>query len=414
MDIPRRAKSKRRTAALWVVGALIAIAGMVALTRLGPAAPAVARSTLWIDTVRRGPLVRQVRAPGTLVPERVRIISALTAGRVERLAVRPGSIVTEGTVLLELSNPDVQLQALEAERQLGAAEANLVSLRSQLEMQRLQQQGVLATVMSDYNEAKRSADVIAALDAKGLSSANEVARARDRVQELASRRAAEQGRLDVIERTLRAQLSLEKANVERMRAVVQFQRSRLAAMRVVSGEAGVVQEMPLELGQWVVSGQLLARVAQPGRLKAELRVPETQAPEVVLGQPVAIDTRNGVVPGLVARVDPAVQNGTVRVEVSLEGTLPKGARPDLTVDGTIEVGRLRDVLSVGRPAYAQPNGTVSLFVLSADGESARRVQVRLGLASVDAVEVLQGLDVGDRVILSDVAQWDGQDRLRIR
>ena len=414
MDIPRQPRPKRGRIALVAGGALAIVAGSVALTRLEPAAPTAERGTLWVDSVRRGTLVRQVRAPGTLVPEHVRIVSALTAGRVEQLAVRPGVTVAPGTVLLELSNPDVQLQALEAERQLGQAEASLVALRNQLETARLQQQASVATITSEFNDARRNAEVFESLDRKGLSSTNEVERARDRARELASRREIEQRRLALVGRTLGEQLALEEANVRRMRDVARFHRERVAGMRVVAGDAGVLQELPLELGQWVVPGQALARVAQPGRLKAVLRVPETQAKDVALGQSVGVDTRNGVVAGRVVRIDPAVQNGSVTVEVALEGALPNGARADLSVDGTIEIERLPDVLHVGRPAYGQPESTVGLFVLDADGAHARRVQARLGRASVSAIEVVQGLRPGDRVIISDVSQWDGQDRLRIK
>ena len=414
MDIPRQRKTPRGRIALIAGGIIAAVAGTVALTRLEPAAPSVERATLWVDTVRQGTLLRQVRAPGTLVPEHVRIISAVTAGRIEQLVTRPGTTVNTSTVLLQMTNPDVQLQALEAERQLGAAEANMVSLRNQLETTKLQQQATVATITTEANDARRNAEVFEALDKKGLSSANEVARARERADELTSRRAIEQRRLTMLQQTLGRQLALEEANVERMRAVAQFQRDRVTSMNVVAGEEGVLQQLDLELGQWVVPGQILARVAQPGKLKAVLRVPETQAKDIVLGQPTSVDTRNGLVSGRVSRVDPAVQNGTVTVEVALEGALPRGARADLSVDGTIEIERLQNVLSVGRPAYGQPESTVGLFVLDPDGKAARRVQAKLGRASVNAIEVVQGLKPGDKVIISDVSQWDGQERLRIK
>jgi hypothetical protein len=313
-----------------------------------------------------------------------------------------------------MTNPDVQLEALEAERQLGASEANLVSLRNQLQSAKLQQQATVATITTDANDAVRQAEVFEALDKKGLSSTNEVARARERAQEFQSRRKIEQERLTMLTQTLARQLALEEANVGRMRAVAQFQRDRVTSMNVTAGEEGVLQQLDLELGQWVVPGQILARVAQPGKLKAVLRVPETQAKDIVMGQPTSVDTRNGLVAGRVSRVDPAVQNGTVTVEVSLEGTLPRGARADLSVDGTIEIERLQNVLSVGRPAYGQPESQVGLFVLDPDGKTARRVQAKLGRASVNAIEVVQGLKPGDKVIISDVSQWDGQERLRIK
>lgn len=435
MDIPRPKRKKTLRNALVAVGILLVAGLTLALSRLEPAAPSVERATLWVDTVRRGPLVRQVRAPGTLVPEHVRLISALTAGRVEQLRVRPGTAVEPGTVLLEMSNPDVQLQLLDAERQLGAAEAALVGVRTQLETQRLQQQSTVASVTGEYNEARRNADVYEALDRKGMSSAVEVARARDKVRELAERRQLEQQRLVLSRDALGRQLALEEANVGRLRAVAQFMRDRVAAMKVTAGEPGVLQSMDLDFGQWVVPGQVLARVAQPGRLKAVLRVPETQAKDVAIGQRVAVDTRTGtgsgsaadaaargsatggatgVIPGRVLRVDPSVQNGTVAVEVALDGPLPPGARADLSVDGTVEIERLPDVLSVGRPAYGQPESTIGLFRLSADGSTAERVRVTLGRASVNAVEVVRGLNPGDRVIISDLSQFDAQERLRIK
>jgi multidrug resistance efflux pump len=419
LDIPRAPKKKTGRYAAIAGGVVVLLGASVALTRLEPAAPTAERATLWIDTVRRGTMVRQVRAPGTLVPERIRWISALTAGRIEQLVVRPGTQVTEGTVLLEMSNPDVQLEALDAERQLASAEAQLAQLRTQLETSQLQQQAAVATISSEFNDAKRNAEVFEALDRKGLSSTNEVERARDRARELASRREIEQRRLRLSQQTIRAQLAPQEQNVQRLRAIVEFQRNRVNAMKVVAGEDGVLQDMNLELGQWVVPGQVLARVAQPGRLKAVLRVPETQAKDIAIGQPAAIDTRTGgneasVVRGKVMRVDPAVQNGTVQVEVALEGTLPRGARTDLSVDGTIEIERLTNVMYVGRPAYGQAESTVGLFRLDPDGATARRVQARLGRSSVNTIEVVQGLNVGDKVIVSDVSQWDGSDRLRVK
>jgi HlyD family secretion protein len=414
VDIVRAPRPKRGRY-IAIAAGIVGIVGVsVALTRLEPAAPSVERGTLWIDTVKRGTMVRQVRAPGTLVPEHVRIITALTAGRIEQKLANAGQTVQPNTPLLEMSNPDVQLQALEADRSLAGAEANLVSLRSQLQTQRMQQKATIATITSQYNDAKRNAEVFDALDKKGMSSANEVARARDQMTELAARRQIEMDRLNLLERTIGEQLKLEQANVDRLRGIAQFQHDRVSAMHVTAGEPGVLQDLTLELGQWVQAGAPLARVAQPGKLKAVLRVPETQAKDIVIGQPVSIDTRNGLVSGTVSRVDPSAQNGTVTVEVHLEGDLPKGARSDISVDGTIEIERLPDVIYVGRPAYGQAESTVGLFKLSPDGKTATRVQVKLGHGSVNTVEVLQGLTPGDRVIISDVSQWDAQDRLRIK
>jgi multidrug efflux pump subunit AcrA (membrane-fusion protein) len=414
VDIVRAPRPKRGRYIAIAAGIVTIVGVSVALTRLEPAAPSVERGTLWIDTVKRGTMVRQVRAPGTLVPEHVRIITALTAGRIEQKLANAGQAVQANTPLLDMSNPDVQLQALEADRSLSAAEANLVSLRSQLATQRMQQKATIATITSQYNDAKRNAEVFDALDKKGMSSANEVARARDQMTELAARRQIEMDRLNLLERTIGEQLKLEQANVDRLRGIAQFQHDRVTSMHVTAGEPGVLQDLTLELGQWVQAGAPLARVAQPGKLKAVLRVPETQAKDIVIGQPVSIDTRNGLVSGTVSRVDPSASAGTVTVEVHLDGELPKGARSDISVDGTIEIERLNDVVYVGRPAYGQAESTVGLFKLTPDGKTATRVQVKLGVGSVSTVQVLQGLVPGDKVIISDVSQWDSQDRLRIK
>ena len=414
MDIARAPKPKRRRYIAAGAVLMAIVFATVALAKLEPAAPTVERATLWIDTVRQGTMLRQVRAPGTLVPEQIRWVSALTAGRIEALPLRPGAVVNRDLVIATMSNPDVQLQALEAERQLAQAEADLATLRTTLETQRLNQESALATVITQYNEAQRNAKVYGTLDQKGLSSEGEVANATDRLAELETRRKVEQQRLDLVTAAVRDQYERARRNVERLRGIAQFQRDRVASMQVRAGEDGVLQELPLELGQWVVPGQVLARVAQPGRLKAVLRVPETQAKDIVLGQKVSVDTRNGIVEGRVMRIDPAAQNGTVTVEVALEGELPKGARAELSVDGTIEIERLDDVKHVGRPAYGQAESVVGLFRLEPDGKSATRVNVKLGRASVNSIEVLQGLEPGDKVIISDVSQWDSHNRLRLK
>ena len=406
---------------MYIAAGLVGIAGTtLALSRLEPAAPTVERGTLWIDSVRKGTMLRQVRAPGTLVPEQIRLISAVTAGRVEQILVRPGTPVTAQTALLEMSNPDVQLQALEAQRQLTAAEGDLVNLRSSLETARLQQEGAVATLRTQHQEAQRTLKVVTALEGKKLASENEIKTVRERAAELEQRLEIEQQRLQVLTESQKGQLALQKAQVERNRAIAQFQEDRVQSMKVVAGSDGVLQELggaqtgQLELGTWVNPGFILAKVAQPGKLKAVLRVPETQAKDVVLGQPTSIDTRNGVVAGHVMRIDPAVQNGTVAVEVALEGQLPRGARPDLSVDGTIEIERLQNVLYVGRPAYGQAESVVGLFRLEPDGKTASRVNVKLGRSSVNTIEVVQGLQPGDRVIISDMTQWDNADKVRLK
>ena len=414
MDIKRDPPKKTKK---YVYGG-IAIVGValitMALSRMEPAAPSVERATLWIDTVRRGEMVRQVRGPGTLVPEQIRYISALTAGRVEALPLRPGVTVTAETIILEMSNPDVQLEALEAQRQLSAAEAALVTLRTSLQSDRLNQESQVATVNQQYQDAVRQAEVQQALDKRGLTSAAERDRAKELADALATRLRLERERLAVVTNSIERQIALQEQQVQRMRAVAQFQQDRIASMKVRAGSDGVLQALPLELGQWVVSGEQLARVAEPGRLKAELRIPETQAKDVVPGQPTSIDTRNGIIAGRVMRIDPAAENGTVGVEVALEGELPRGARPDLSVDGTIEIERLSNVMYVGRPAYGQAESTVGIFKLDPDGKTASRVNVRLGRSSVNTIEVVQGLNVGDLVIISDMSAWDAQERVRLR
>jgi len=413
LDIPRQTVRKRRW--IYAVLAIVAVAGTaIALSALEPASPTVERAAVWMDTVSRGDMIRQVRGPGTLVPEQIRYISAQTAGRVERVLAQPGTTVEPGTVLLELSNPDVHLQMMEAQRQLSAAESELANLRATLENQRLNQEGSVSTVNSQYREAKRQYDANVELAAKGLISRLEMRRVQDQAEELAARLEIEKKRLDFISQSMKAQLSAQQSQVQRLRGLVDFQQRYLESLHVRAGTSGVLRELPLQEGQWVNPGSNLAVVVQPGRLKAELRIPETQAKDLVVGLRASIDTRNGIIPGRVMRIDPAVQNGTVTVDVALEGQLPRGARPDLSVDGTIEIERLKNVLYVGRPAYGQPESTVGLFRMGPDGESASRVNVRLGRSSVNTIEIVSGLREGDVVILSDMSQWDSADRVRLK
>jgi multidrug resistance efflux pump len=357
--------------------------------------------------------VIEVRGPGTLVPERIRYISAVTAGRVERRLAEAGEAVKAETVLLELSNPDVQLEALESERQLAVSRAEQVNLRADLASRRLTQEAQVAAARAGYLDAKRNAEAAESLAAKQLISANEASRTRDQVEELGTRYKVEQERLAVMTSAADSQLSLQQAQVDRLQDVNQFQRGRVRSMVVMAGANGILQELPLEIGQWAQSGATLARIVEPGRLKAVLRIPETQAKDVTIGQPAAIDTRNGIATGKVMRIDPAVQNGTVTVDVSLAGELPRGARPDLSVDGTIQIERLNNVLHVGRPAFGQSGSTVGLFKLTPDGKEAVRTTVRLGRTSVNTVEVVGGLQQGEKVIISDMSRWDGVDRVRV-
>ncbi len=414
MDIPRQPKANRKRLIYGGIGLAVVVATTVALARLEPAAPTVEPGTIWIDTVQRGSMLREVRGPGTLVPEQIRWISAVTAGRVERRLLQPGQPVTPETVILELSNPDVQLEALEAQRQLTAAQAELVNLRTTLETQRLNQQATVATIRTEYQEAKRNAGVSEGLAKENLISSVELDRARDKVTEYEMRSDVEERRLKIFAEALDSQVAIQKTQVERLRAVYDFHRGRISSMRVVAGASGVLQELPLEVGQWAQPGAVLAKVVQPERLKAVLRIPETQAKDIVVGQEASIDTRNGLIAGRVVRIDPAAQNGTVTVDVALDGELPKGARPDLSIDGTIQIERLEDVLYVGRPAYGQANSTVGLFRLVDGGDHAMRVPVQLGRSSVNSVEIVQGLREGDVVILSDMVRWDAVDRVKLR
>jgi len=414
LDIPRAAP-KKRSRFIYAgigVGALALVSWGV--SRLGPAAPTVDRALVLVDSVRYGTLVREVRAPGTLVPENIRFVPAITAGRVERKLVQPGTRVEATTVLLELSNPDVQLELLEAERQLSAAQSGLVTLRTSLETQRLAQEGVVANTRTLYLEAERNARVAQELVKKNLVSESEAEGAKERAEEYRTRMALEEKGLEVLKASIEPQLQVQEGQVKSLTAIVAFQRERIASMRVVAGTDGVLQDMALEEGQYVLPGQTLARVVKPERLKAVLRVPQVQARDVVIGQKVMIDTRRDTIPGRIARIDPAVENASVAMDVALEGDLPLGARPDLSVDGTIEIERLENVLYVGRPAFGQAETTVGLFRMVKGSDYAERVTIRLGRSSVNTIQVVDGLAEGDVVILNDMSQWDRFDRVKIK
>lgn len=413
MDIPRQKPRSNRPMIIVGIAAALVVTTL-GLARLKPAAPSVERSTLLIDTVKHGQMLREVRGTGTLEPESQRIVSALTAGRIDRVLVRPGAAVEAKTLLLEMSNPDVQLQSLDAQRQVKLAEADLSSLEASLEAQRLAAASSVAAAKTALHDAERATRVAERLAGEGLASAMEIERAKDQTDEARVRFESEQTRLDVLTRSLRAQLSLRRAEIDRLRAIASFQNDRVVSMKVLAGAAGIVQELSLDPGQWVNPGQLLARVAGVDRLKAVIRVAETQVRDVAIGLPAVIDTRNGTVKGRVARVDPGAQNGTVEVDIAIEGALPKGARPDLSVDATIELERLENVNYVGRPADGSSEATVGLFRLTPDGHMAERVSVKLGRGSASAIEVLSGLNPGDQVILSEMSRWDGVDRVRLK
>jgi multidrug resistance efflux pump len=418
VDIPREPQQKGRKRLIYG-GILFAgvITVTIALSRLEPAAPTVDRGTVWFDTVRQGSMLRQVRGPGTLVPEQMRQVSAVTSGRVERLLTRPGDTVKVGTVLLVISNPDVQLQALQAQQQLSAAEAQLVNARSSLQAQILAQEAIVVRARADYQDAKRQADAAVELAQKGLIAQQDISRTRERAEQMAAALNAEDKRLEVFKSSMGEQIKVQESQVDRLRQVVSFQQGLIQSMSVRAGVTGVLRDLgspQLEEGQWVLAGMRLATVVVPGRLKAELRIPETQARDVVRGQKGLIDTRTDTIMGHVSRIDPASQNGTVTVDVALEGELPRGARPDLSVDGTVEIERLDHVLYMGRPAYGQSNSIVGLFRVDPDGSTARRINVRLGRSSVNQIEIVDGLKKGDVVILSDMSRWDAVDRVRIR
>lgn len=414
MDIlrqPIRGGSHLRRVSI-AAGGLIVI--VLALASLKPAARGVGRATLWVDSVQRGEMVIEVRGPGTLVPEHIRFITAVSAGRVDRVRAQPGQIVQPQTVLLELSNPDVQIQSLQAEEQLTAAQAQLLTLRTALQGDRLAQEGTVATARTVAADAKRQANVAGSLLAQQMIAVNEAALARDRAVEAETRLRIEQERLAMITETIDSKVAVQKSQVDRLRAIAAFQQNVVRSLEVPAGDSGVVSDLTLQLGQWVLAGTVLAKVVQPGKLKAVLQIPETQAKDVAIGQRATIDTRNGIARGRVVRMDPNATNGSVAVDVALDSPLPPGARPDLSVDGTIEIERLRNVLYTGRPASGQPNTTIPMFKLSEDGNHADRVQVQVGRSSASTIEIKSGLRVGDSVVLSDVSQWDNVDHVTIK
>jgi HlyD family secretion protein len=414
LDIPRDPGKRNRRYVPIVLGVLLVVGLSAVLWSMEPAAPSVDRSTIWTDSVRRGEFVRQVRGPGTLVPEQARWIVAVTSGRVERLHVQPGSQVTAETVLLELSNPDVQVEGLNAERQLAAAEAELSNLAVTLATQRLEQRSRVAQIQSERRETLRRLEASRELAERQLIPRMDIQRLEDEAVEVEMRLGLERERLELLDRSLDQRIDAQRRQIDRLRAISEFQHGRAESMLVRATTAGVVQDFTLEIGQWVMPGQTLARVVEPERLMAVLRVPETQARDVSVGQPVSVDTRNGIVPGHVRRVDPAVQQGAVAVEVALDGALPRGARPDLSIEGTIQVDRVGETLFMGRPAYGQANSLVSVWKVVDGGKGAVRVPVRLGLSSVNTIEVLDGLTPGDVVILSDLSAYDAHERIRLR
>ncbi len=417
MDIARDPKPKTRKRIIqWSVGALALIGITVGLRNLEPAAPSVDMATIWTDTVRHGTMVRQIRGPGTLVPEQMRWVVAETAGRVEQIVVLPGEEIEEITVIIRMSNPDVDISLLQAQQALSSAETALISLGSSLENQQISQEVLLTSLRTQLRSARREHATNQRLYDTNpeLVAATELARTREAVEDFEERGRLETRRLAVLVASVDEQLNAQRIQIGRLSDIVEFQRDRVASLDVTAGVAGVLAELPLDEGQWVQSGATLARVVQPGRLKAEVRIPQTQAQDISVGQVAYIDTRNDTIIGRVARIDPAVQNGTVTIDVALPADLPRSARPDLSIDGNVVIQRLDDVTFVSKPAYGQANQRVGIFKLVEDGQYAERVTVLLGASSTMDIEVIEGLQEGDIVILSDMSQWDGFDRVRLR
>ncbi|PYU05454.1 MAG: RND transporter [Acidobacteria bacterium] len=422
MDIQRpqnvRAKMIRRI--VYGVATIIILGGVtLGLSRLRPAAPTVDAATLWPDTVKRGPMLREVRGLGMLVPEDIRWIPAQTDSKVDRIVLRPGAIVKPNSVILELSDPQLQRDLLDAQYQLKGAEADLANLKVQVNSELMNQKAAAAAVRSDYEQAKLQHEVDEKLWKEGIGADVTKNLSKVKAEQLAIRLQLEDERTRIAADSAAARLAAQEARVEQQRALYNLKRSQYDALHVRAGINGVLQLVPVDEGQRVTPGQNLARVADPKKLKAEIKIAETQAKDVAIGQKATIDTRNGVVTGHVSRIDPSVQSGTVTVDAAIDEALPQGARPDLSVDGTIELENLKDVVYVGKPVHGQTDSTIGLFKLTCascplNDNEAVRVNVKLGRSSVNTIEVLDGLKVGDKVILSDMSQYDNVDRIRLR
>ncbi len=416
MDIPRQSQARRRLIKRIVYGIILlgALGGISwYVSRLRPADPSVDRATVWIDTVKRGPMLRQVRGLGTLIPLDIRWVPAVTEGRVETKLVQPGAHVKTDTIILELSNPQLEQETLNAEWDWKAANTSYTDLKVRLERDQLTQEAETARIQSEYLQALLRHEADAQLAKDGLVPDLNVKLEKETANQLANRLEIEKKRLEINKDSIRAQLAVQQARGEQLKAIYDLKKSQQNQLKVRAGVVGVLQLVPVEEGQRVAVGANLARVADPRKLKAELKIPETQAKDVQIGQISSIDTRNGIIPGHVIRIDPSVQQGTVTVDVALEGELPAGARPDLSVDGTIVLEELKDVVFVGRPVQGQPDSQVGLFKLDSDGKRAVRVPVKLGRSSVSTIEIRDGLKPGDQVILSDMSAQDGFDRIRL-
>ena len=418
MDISRPDIKQKKLRRQWVVaGCAVLAVGAAAffVTRLKPAAPEVERATVWTDSVKRGPLLRQVRGPGTLVPreDKIRLIPSETEATVVRIRVLPGAKVQPDTVLMDLVDPTLQQELLDAQLQLKGAEADYINTRAKVESDLMDQKAAGATVNADYSQAQLQAKTDKSLYDLGVISGLTYRASKGKADELVTRNDLEGQRLTLNEKAIETQLSVQQTKVDQAKALLALKQKQLDALSVRAGISGVLVELDHQVGEHVTAGTTLAKVVQPDQLKASLKIAETQARDIQIGQPAEIDTHNGVIDGTVMRIDPAVLNGTVTVDVELAGALPQGARPDLSVDGTIDLERMKDVLYVGRPAFGNENSTITLFKLSADGKTAIRVPVKVGRASVNSIQVIEGLQAGDTVILSDMSRWDNTDRLRL-
>jgi multidrug efflux pump subunit AcrA (membrane-fusion protein) len=412
---PEVKRKKRIRLIIYIVAAVVLIPLVTyALSRLKPAAPSVDPGTIWTDTVKRGPMLREVRGLGTLVPETILLIPAATDGRVDKRYILPGTPVKAGTSILDLSNPELQQTALDAEYQMKGAQANLEQTRALLQNQLMDKRTQAASVSSAYHTALLDKETNEKLAANGLVSDLIYKKSQVAAAELEKQDDLAQKEVETFENSIASQVAVQQASLDEKRAMYELKKSQLDQLHVRPGIDGVLQELDVEVGQKVTMGTVLARVAQPSHLKAQLKIAETQAKDISIGQKATVDTHNGIIAGHVTRIDPAVQNGTVTVDVGLDGELPPGARPDLSVEGTVEIERLADILYVGRPVHGEANSTVGLFKVVDDGKEAARVQVQLGRSSVNTVEIVKGLEVGDKVILSDMSAWDNYDRVQLK
>jgi len=412
---PEVKRKKRIRLIIYIVAAVVLIPLVTyALSRLKPAAPSVDSGTIWTDTVKRGPMLREVRGLGTLVPETILLIPANSDGRVEKRYILAGTPVKANTSILDLSNPELQQAALDAEYQMKGAQANLEQTRALLQNQLMDKRTQAAAISSAYHTALLDQETNQKLAANGLVSDLIYKKSQVAASELAKQDDLAQKEVETFENSIGSQVAVQQANLDEKRAMNELKKSQLDQLHVRPGIDGVLQELDVEVGQKVTMGTVLARVAQPTHLKAQLKIAETQAKDISIGQKASVDTHNGIIAGHVTRIDPAVQNGTVTVDVGLDGALPSGARPDLSVEGTVEIERLADILFVGRPVHGEANSTVGLFKVVDDGKEAMRVQVQLGRSSVNTVEIVRGLEVGDKVILSDMSAWDNYDRVQLK